>query len=75
MLHHNLLYNHSAGVVLEFYDDRSFAFPAPTEWNAMDIRLSPTPDIYKSRIKTHLLKSYHIKSYHIIYSLIILCCY
>lgn len=40
--------------------ERSFAYAAPTEWNALttDIRFSSTLAIFKSRVKTHLFLKY-----------------
>ena len=38
--------------------DRSFAIAAPSEWNKLpsEIRSLPTLDVFKSKLKTHLIK-------------------
>ena len=41
---------------LKFYGARSFAFAASTEWNKLpfEIKLAPSVDSFKSKLKTHL---------------------
>ena len=46
------------------FGERSFAFAAPTLWNPlpMDIKRSPSLDIFKKRLKTHLFVEDYFKS-------------
>ena len=43
---------------LEYFGRRSFQAAAPLLWNniPLEIRLSPSPELFKSRLKTHLFK-------------------
>ena len=47
-------------VRLKSYGQRSFSFSAPTEWNKLpvEIRVAPTLENFKSKLKTHLFQLY-----------------
>ena len=51
---------------LKSYEERSFQYAAPTEWNKLPllIRESPSLDIFKTQLKMFLLNPYWNLSYY-----------